>query len=294
MSAAPDPLARRLQSRPAWRVAVLAAGTVFAALLAIVILVTVAEVTAPYSPLPARLHQAVVGLPVVLGLYEAGRRLVLRAPAEWFYCGRPTRRVGPWIVVGLGLPAVIFGAELGVLGATHVAGPPALSRVLAYAAASVAAGLLAGVLEELALRGVLLRLLDARWGPRAAVGVSAAVFASLHQGHATGGLQLVLVLSSMFAAGLLLGIVVVRTRSVWPAVALHTGWNTVFGGQLVAVAGPGSELSAAVLGFHHTESSVWLTGGAATLGAAPATTAALLLAAVIVARVVEPPGRPAP
>lgn len=294
MTSSADPLADRLADWPAWRVLVLAGGTVPAVLLAIVVLVTVADATAAVSPLPAGLHQAVVGLPTVFVLYALGRRVVLRAPAAWFLSGRPDRRVLGWAAVGLAFPAAVLGVELVLLDARLAGGPPPLATSASLALSSLAAGLLAGVLEELALRGALLRLLEARWGSGVAVGASAATFALLHQGHADDPEGLALVLSSMLAAGLLLGVLVVRTRTVWTAVAVHAGWNTVFGGRAVAAATPGEPLPTAIWRFRVPDGPTLLAGGDASLGAAPTTTLALLAAAMVVARYGRAVSRPGP
>lgn len=288
MSPPIDPLAERLRDAPRWRVLALAAGTVIAPLLAILVLVTIADVTRPLSPLPPPLHQAVIGLPTVVAIYAVGHRFVLRAPARWFLAGRPDRRVVVWAAVGLAFPSAVLGIQLAAYGAIAIDRPPSLGTSIEYLVASLAAGILAGVLEELPFRGALLRLIEARWGPRLAVGVTAAVFAGLHQGHATGGTEVLLVLAAMFAAGLLLGVVVVRTRNVWHAVALHAGWNTVFGGQVVAVAPPGGVPEAAVLRYRLPDGVGLLAGGEATLGAAPLTTSLLLVAAWAVARYARP------
>lgn len=284
MSARADPLAATLADRPTWAVAALAVGIVCGTLLTIVTVVAVAAVTAPLSPLPDRLHQAVVGVPVVLGLYEGTRRLA-GVPAAWLLAARPSGRLWAWGAVGLLLPTAVLGVQLWLLRATIAVERFALGALAGAVLSSVASGVLAGLLEELALRGALLRVLEARWGPRVAVWLTAGVFAVLHQGHAEGGVQLALVLASMSAAGLLLSVVAVRTRNVWNAVALHAGWNTVFGSVLVTAAGahdPG------VVRFSLPGTGAVETGGGATLGAAPLTTAGLLLAAAFVARA---PGR---
>lgn len=288
MSPPADPLAARLAGRPAWRVLALAAGIVLGTLAAVVVVSVAATATAPASPLSGRLHLAAVGLPVVVGLYEAARRLVLRAPPAWFLAGRPDRAVLGWGVVGLAFPAAVLGGQLWLFDATLTNEVPGPSRLVAALVTSLAAGLLAGVLEELALRGALLRVLEARWGSTVAIGATAVVFAALHQGHAGRTTGLVLVLSSMLAAGLFLGVVVVRTRSVWNAVALHAGWNTVFGGSLVAVAAPGQPLEAALVQFRLDTSPTLLPGEPASLGVAPLTAGCLALATAVVVRA---PGR---
>lgn len=283
MPSTADPLADRLEPVPTWQVLLLAAGVVLTALLAIVLMVAVADLTAPYAPLPRGLHQAVVGLPIVLVLYTIGCRHVLRAPAAWFHAGRPGRHVLKWVVVGLAFPTVVLGVELIALGAVPLRHPIAPDAGLRLVVSTLAAALLAGVLEELAFRGALLRLLEARWGSRTAVAVTAGLFAVLHQGHANRPEPLVLVLASMLAAGLFLGVVAVRTRSAWNAVAVHSGWNAVFGGGIIAVSATGETPDVAILQFQLPVESVALTGGEATLTAAPFTIAMLLFATWIVA-----------
>lgn len=283
MSPSADPLTARLTGRPAWQVLALAAGTVLVTLAAVLLVSVAATATASASPLSGRLHLAAVGLPVVLGLYEAARRLILRGPPAWFLAGRPNRALLGWAVVGLAFPAAVLGGQLWLFEATLINDVPTPSQLASSLLASFAAGLLAGVLEELALRGALLRVLEARWGSTVAVGATAIVFAGLHQGHARETVSLATVLSTMLAAGLFLGIVVVRTRSVWNAVALHAGWNTIFGGSLVAVAAPGQPLEAALVQVRLDASPTLLPGEPASLGVAPLTTLCLVLASAVVA-----------
>lgn len=286
-----DPLADHLQAVPVRRVLALAAGVVVTVLVVIAVITTLAAATAAWSPLTGSLHLTAVGLPVVVVLYEAGRRTVLRAPAAWFLAGRPDHRVIGWTVIGVAFPALVLGAHLAVFDGVVTGPSVSLARAAHLVLASLAAGLLAGVVEELAFRGALLRILAARWGPRVAIGLTAVVFAALHHGHVSGSRDLVLVLAAMFAAGLLLGVVVVRSRSVWNAVALHAGWNTVFGGRLVAVGPSGATLEPAVIQYRLAEPAGWLAGGDASFGASPLTTASLLGAAVVVARWGGPRGR---
>lgn len=283
MSPPIDPLAARLEEASTWRVLALASGTVIASLAAILLLVSLAAATEPISPLPPRLHQVVVGLPAVLAFYEVGRRVVLRVPADALLAGWPSRTVIGWVAVGFAFPLTVLWLQLSVLGAVPFGRPPPFETAVGYVGTSLAAGLLAGVLEELAFRGALLRLLEVRWNSRVAVAASAVIFALLHQGHASGPLELVLVLGAMFAAGVFLGVVAVRTRSVWNAVALHAGWNTVFGGQVVAVVTGDGQPAAAVVHYRLPDHPVLLTGGDATLGAAPLTTGLLVVAAAVVA-----------
>jgi membrane protease YdiL (CAAX protease family) len=75
------------------------------------------------------------------------------------------------------------------------------------------------VCEEALFRGLALPSLRARWGTAAAIFVTAVLFAGFH-------LSLYR-LAPAALLGVLLGIVAVRSRSLWPAIAFHTVNNTL-------------------------------------------------------------------
>lgn len=80
-------------------------------------------------------------------------------------------------------------------------------------------GLLGPVLEEVALRGVLLGALERRVGAVAAVALTAVAFSLLHVSAWS--------FVPLTALGLALGWLAVRSRSLWPAVILHVAYNAL-------------------------------------------------------------------
>lgn len=76
--------------------------------------------------------------------------------------------------------------------------------------------------EEALFRGYPLQALAESWGPKAALGLTAAGFGLLHLSNpgatAVGTLNVAL-------AGLFLGVLVLRTRSLWLPTGAHLGWN---------------------------------------------------------------------
>lgn len=82
--------------------------------------------------------------------------------------------------------------------------------------------------EEAVFRGVLQRGLAARFGPRPAIAVQAAAFAAFHRSW--------WLLVPMFVLGIVLGWLVERRESLWPAIALHAMYNgiTVVAAFLIA------------------------------------------------------------
>ncbi|OXN01254.1 CPBP family intramembrane glutamic endopeptidase [Bifidobacterium vansinderenii] len=118
-------------------------------------------------------------------------------------------------------------------------------------------GLVAGVAEEIIMRGILLRLVEERLGSWGAVIVSALVFGLLHMinpdGTLWGGVAIAI------EAGLLFGAIYLTTRSLWWCIGFHAMWNIaegpIFGS---VVSGTGSQQSWLVARWNGPD---LLTGG---------------------------------
>lgn len=81
------------------------------------------------------------------------------------------------------------------------------------------AGLLVPLVEELAFRGLLQGWLRERYGPRAAIGLSALVFALMH--------GIPLLIPALLLIGGLLAWLYERSGSLWPAIAMHGAFNAI-------------------------------------------------------------------
>jgi membrane protease YdiL (CAAX protease family) len=90
-----------------------------------------------------------------------------------------------------------------------------------------AAGLGAGVAEELLFRGVILRLFDAKLGAARAIVITSLIFGAVHFGN---DLAIAEVLGVFVAAGLLLNGVWYLTKRVWICIGAHFAWNFFLGG----------------------------------------------------------------
>ncbi len=126
--------------------------------------------------------------------------------------------LGAWL--GVSLPILWLQSELPGQAAAARAleaslgldGAPLLGLWLALAVAPAVA-------EELAFRGVVLGLLRRRLAPLAAVGLSAVLFGLLHGS--------VFRLLPTTALGLVLGLLALRTGSIWPGVVAHALTNGI-------------------------------------------------------------------
>ena len=164
------------------------------------------------------------------------------APAPFLRLGAPPGRALA-LAVPVGFAALLAGGALQALWSTAL--PAALRRAfdvgrlfdqppLEQVVVVLAATALAPVCEELAFRGHLLSALRLRFGPAAAVSLSALAFAGWHLDPVR--------LPGLLFLGLLYGWLSWRAGSVWPSVVAHAVNNAAATAlALKSGSGPGSE-----------------------------------------------------
>lgn len=155
---------------------------------------------------------------LVLATYVAGSRWVeRRAPYEL-----NTRRLLPEVTVGFVFGFALFATTMAMLwaaGVYHPTGGGAVNGLLG----GLIAALVAGVLEEIVFRGLLLRLSSKILGTWGALAFTAALFGA---GHAFNhGATVSSSLAIAVEAGILLGAAFVATQRLWVPIGLHIGWN---------------------------------------------------------------------
>ena len=161
------------------------------------------------------------------------RRLERRAPTEIALAGAP-RAVGLGTLVGIGIVLVAV-VVIGLAGGLSIApsGEPL------FAVAALASAATAACMEELLVRGVVLRTLEHWGGTWLALAVTAALFGALHLTNP--GATWISALTIALTGGLILGLAYVATRRLWLAVGLHFGVNAAQGALLgLPVSGGGT------------------------------------------------------
>lgn len=88
-----------------------------------------------------------------------------------------------------------------------------------------AAFLFIGVVEEIAFRGWLLRVIADRWNLIAGIGVSSIAFVIAHLPGGSPDFPAYYAVASLLVAGLAFCWVYLRSGSLWLAIGLHMGWN---------------------------------------------------------------------
>ncbi|PYG02284.1 hypothetical protein SAMN05216184_101756 [Georgenia satyanarayanai] len=181
------------------------------------------------------------------------------------------RRVLTGLVGGLLLATTTIGV-LALLGGYQVTGWGSVTGALTVIGMMCAVA----VAEEVVFRGVVLRLLEPRWGTWLALAGSGALFGLVHLVNPSASLWGATAIA--VEAGLMLGAAYVATRSLWLPIGLHLGWNVT----LVAVFGTvtsGAEAQGALV-TAGTSGPAWLTGG--SFGP-EASVVAILLCSVVTA-----------
>jgi Predicted metal-dependent membrane protease len=161
--------------------------------------------------------------------------------------------LGWGLLLGAALLLVVIGILFAV-GSYRVVG---LNPSYPVIPALVSTGLVAAVAEEIAFRGVLLRLIEDSLGTWAAIAVGGLAFGLVHLSNQNATLWGALAIA--LEAGLLFSALYVVTRSLWWCMGLHFAWN-VLQGPVFGSAVSGSGAASGVLTAQFSGPD-WLTGG---------------------------------
>jgi membrane protease YdiL (CAAX protease family) len=192
-----------------------------------------------YVPVVFELIPVVAAYVLVVVVLERRRPAIEYAPRRW-----------GGLIAGLALGAIVCLVVTGIIwllgGITFVGvdpNPAWLSRLISL-------GLVAGVAEEIVLRGVLFRYVESLLGTWASVAISAAIFGGLHLGNAdatlTGAVAIAL------EAGVMFAVLYALTRSLWVVVGVHAGWNLMQGLGLGIVVSGSSDTGTGFIVSHPT------------------------------------------
>ncbi|HEX5341802.1 MAG TPA: CPBP family intramembrane glutamic endopeptidase [Duganella sp.] len=132
------------------------------------------------------------------------------------------REAGAGVVLGASLGLLVAGL-LALAGAFTVTGSNAWTIMLKTLPEQV----MVAIFEELIFRAVLFRLIEKRWGTRAALVSSFVLFAIAHLPNEGVSLLAVVITG---VAGTTLSAAYLLTRRLWLPIGLHFGWNYLFDG----------------------------------------------------------------
>ena len=167
------------------------------------------------------------------------------------------KAAAPQLLLGVVLGTLMFATVMLILIASGLYDFRYVGWMPAWKPAGAA--IEAGIVEELMVRGLMLRLIWRSFGPVAAFLVSAAAFGVGHLGN--DNVSVFAVICIAVEAGVTLGAFYVLTGRLWVSIGAHIAWNFAQGYLFGAVVsgeslGPSLAVSQAKSGF-----AQWLTGG---------------------------------
>jgi membrane protease YdiL (CAAX protease family) len=193
---------------------------------------------------------AVIALGVYAGLVWFGEA---RAPSEL-----ALKAALPGLFAGLVIGVLMFSAVMGIMAAFGLydivwSGPAAAWK-------SLGSSIESGVVEELLLRTVILRLIWRAFGPWIAFAASAVLFGAGHLANPNATPFAAICIA--VEAGIMLGAFYALTGRLWVSIGVHAAWNFTQGYLFGAAVsgtdfGPSIAHSTARAGF-----AEYLTGGA--------------------------------
>lgn len=171
----------------------------------------------------AFLAGSIVGALVCLVAYRAAMQRLRRDGVPELAPLGALREIGKGLALGAAVVAISMGilALLGVYQASDI-------RWDTGALGGLGTGILAGVGEEILVRGTLQRILTGFVGPLWALGIISALFGASHILNA--GATTLGIIAIALEAGLLLGGAYLLTGRLWLPIGIHIAWNAVQGG----------------------------------------------------------------
>lgn len=193
------------------------------------------------------------GVLVAVAVYAVAVRVFEGRPVTELAPKPALASVAAGVVVGVLLLTVVMAVLYGTgLYDVSVQGP-------APVWASLGNAVEAGVIEELMVRGVILRLVWRAFGPCAGLLVSSSLFGAGHLANPEATVFAAVCIA--LEAGLMLGAFYVLTGRLWVSIGVHVGWNVALGylfGAAVSGAPAGASIARSTpLG----DAPAWLTGG---------------------------------
>lgn len=202
---------------------------------------------------PVRLIAAALLAAVFILAYKGFKRWIERAPDQELEFDGAGRELSLGLIGGTLLFSVMT-AIVALLGGFEVLGLRGFGMIWSMAAMAV----FSGVFEEILMRGIVFRQLEAWLGSWLALALSSALFGALH--IMNPGASWFSSVAIAVEAGILLGAAYMLTRRLWLAIGIHAAWNFTQG-WVFSVPVSGGE---APLGLLITRrlGPDWLTGGA--------------------------------
>ena len=205
-----------------------------------------------FGKVPVALLSVAIACLLGWAAYALYTRLVEKRAADELRGPGALKELG----AGLAFGAVLFSsvvAVLALLGIYRITGLRSDPSVMLI---PLCVSLAAAAIEEILMRGVVFRLLEASLGTWIAMAISAALFGAGHLANPNASVLAALAIA--IEAGVLLAAAYLLTRRLWFAIGIHAAWNFVQSGIFGL---PTSGIPMNGIFISSVTGPKWLTGG---------------------------------
>ena len=218
----------------------------------------------------------------LLGSILAGWWLLTRdkrgfSALGFYFSSDATKESIRGLALGIGIGVVVITAISLLGGVRWTPESGTISGWLLGAFSALAFFTIPAAMEEAVVRGYAFQAVVESWGVGAALTITAIIFGALHYRNPDFGW---VPLVNITLAGVLLGVVYLKTLSLWWATGVHLGWNWTLG-YLADVPVSGLELMDAPYYEGHPVGPEWLSGGGFGPEASLIAAVVLLLASIL-------------
>ena len=218
----------------------------------------------------------------LLGSILAGWWLLTRdkrgfSALGFYFSSDATKESIRGLALGIGIGVVVITAIFLSGGVRWTPESGTISGWLLGAFSALAFFTIPAAMEESVVRGYAFLAVVESWGVGAALTITAIIFGALHYRNPDFGW---VPLVNITLAGVLLGVVYLKTLSLWWATGVHLGWNWTLG-YLADVPVSGLELMDAPYYEGHPVGPEWLSGGGFGPEASLIAAVVLLLASIL-------------
>lgn len=186
---------------------------------------------------------------------------VLKLPLRDFRICKP-KSILIWLACSAVLPLAVSGFFIlltpGIFSASGL-DIAKITRIILRAVFSSC--LVAGITEELVFRGLIMHVLELKWGKPVAIVAPSVLFGLLHifSMKAPTGVDVLLLLITGTGVGIMFSLIAIQSGSIWSSAIVHGIWNLIIIGGILEIS---IEPSSSIFTYKLISDSKLLTGGA--------------------------------
>jgi membrane protease YdiL (CAAX protease family) len=188
-------------------------------------------------------------------------RKVLKSSLREFRVCKP-KSIILWSICAIALPLAVSGFFILLAPGEFLTSDLAASRkTMIILRAVLRSCLVAGITEELLFRGLIMHIMEVKWGKAIAVIVPSVLFGLVHilNIDSRNVADILLLILAGTAVGIMFSLIAVQGGSIWASAIVHGIWNLIIIGGILQIS---ADPLPAIFTYQLTPVSVFLTGGA--------------------------------